>query len=86
LGGVNPGLVGRLVFLTPFGEIFLERLQLGSLLGGEHQLLLNTSRKEALFAQRLVIFQPCLAFLGLDSGERIGVGVLRQQCGRKQHQ
>jgi hypothetical protein len=59
-------LVGCLVFLTRFGEISLDRFQLGSLPCGELQLLLNTSRKEASFARRPVIFQRGLVFVSAN--------------------
>ena len=68
LGGINPRLVGRLVFLACVGEVFLDGLQFGSLLVGELQLFLETGRKEGSFAQRPVLFQRLLVFPGLGEG------------------
>ena len=82
LGGVNPGLVGCLVFLAGFGKVILDWLQLGSLLVGEFQLLLESGWKEGSFAQRPVIFKRFLVFHGLGESEGIGavgVDILRQQ-------
>jgi len=57
LGGVNPGLVGCLVFPAGFGKVVLDWLQFASLLVGELQFLLEPGWKEGLFAQRPVIFK-----------------------------
>jgi hypothetical protein len=47
LRGINPGLVGGLIFLTGFGEVVLDRLQLDPLPVGESHLLLETGRQGA---------------------------------------
>ena len=87
LGGINPGLVGCLVLLAGPGKVILDWLQLGSLLVGKLQLLLEPGWKEGSFAQRPVIFKRFLVFPGLGEGVgAVGVGILRQQCGRGQHQ
>src|ERR1051326_453166 len=86
LGSINTGLVGFLVLLARIGEVVLDWLQLGSLRVGEFHLLLEAGWKESAFAYRSVIFQRCLVFHGLDEGEGVGVGILRQQCRRGQYQ
>ena len=78
LGRVNPGLVGCLILLAGFCEIFLDRLQLDFLLVGELQPLLETRRQQRSFAQIPFILRGCLVLQGLDEGEAIGVGALRQ--------